>query len=208
MRARSAVVVAAVAAAVLGVHMTPALGSCALPPGSLRARLQASEIVFVGSVTATDASGTSATVAVESVWRGEVDDNVVVRGGEGAPGVTTSVDRSYREGRRYLFVPWGGDGERFRDNSCTDTRPWRARYAALRPASAVDVTPEASPGATPESPPSSDGAPVDSAGGRPPVLLVVTGAAALLAIAAVVAVAARRRRASPRSSTTSTTHRS
>lgn len=193
MRPRSAVLVAAVTAAVLGVHMTPAQGSCAMPPGSLRERLQASEIVFLGSVTSTDAGGTTATVAVESVWRGEVNDQVVVSGGEGAPGVISSVDRSYQEGRRYLFVPWRGTGERFRDNSCTDTRPWRARYAALRPASAVDVIPEASPGATPESP-SSDGSPVDSAGGGPPMLLVVTGVAALLAIAAVVALAARRRR--------------
>lgn len=192
MRARSALLVAAVTATVLGVHMTPALGSCAMPAGSLRERLQAAEIVFVGSVISTDAGGSVATVAVESVWRGAVDDNVVVRGSEGAPGTISSVDRSYQEGRRYLFVPWRGNGQRFRDNSCTDTRPWRARYAPLRPASATDVTPEASP-AAPESP-SSDGTAAGSAGAGPPVLLVVTGAAALLGAAAVVALAARRRR--------------
>ena len=192
MRTRLLLLVPAVCLVVLGVHVGPAFASCATPPGSLRERLQASEIVFVGRVVATEAGGSVANVAVESVWRGDVDGNVVVSGGEGAPGTITSVDASYQAGRRYLFVPWRGTGQRFRDNSCTDTRLWRARYAALRPATAVDVTTDPPPATTP---PPADGDDVATGVGqnRPPVLLVVTALAALMAIAAVAAVASRRR---------------
>ena len=52
----------------------------------------------------------------------------------------SSVDRSYRKGKRYLFVPYDRKGDAFQDNGCTDTQPWKANFNQFRPAKAQAVS--------------------------------------------------------------------
>ena len=130
--------------------------------------------VFVGTVAAVENHGTWAIVDVIEVWKGVVDDRVEVRAGPKDPpgpiSVATSVDRSYREGKTYLFLPYAGSGGRFKDNACTATSVYRPELERLRPASLAGPSPSPSP--------SSDTGP-PSEGGPSMFVMVVMGAGAI-----------------------------
>jgi hypothetical protein len=49
---------------------------------------------------------------------------------------SSSVDRVFVRGRRYLFFPHGRDGAVFQDNSCSATTRFHSGLEALRPDSA------------------------------------------------------------------------
>lgn len=135
-RVATVLLAAAVATTLLAV---PAGASCVMPEGSLKQRLHKAKIVFVGTVANVQANGRLAHVAVDSVWAGEVANAVRVRGGTLATNTASSVDRDFKTGRRYLFVPYRGNGEIFHDSSCSDTQAWQPQFARLRPADAREV---------------------------------------------------------------------
>ena len=70
-----------------------------------------------------------------------------MHGGPDDRAVTTSVDRTYQEGTRYLVVA-RRVGDVLVDNACSATQPWNAGLAALRPPGAhppVDERPTSGP---------------------------------------------------------------
>jgi hypothetical protein len=132
--------------------------SCVQPPPVSQSVAEA-DVAFVGTVVALDHDGRTATFRVEDVWKGAVPETVVVHGGPGIAtieeaarqgrGVATSVDRTYTAGTRYLMLPSGKAKGVFLDNSCTNTQPYTAGLADLRPAGAhpPDIDAAASNGA-------------------------------------------------------------
>ncbi len=159
----------------------PAAASCVAPPPLAQA-IDEAPAAFVGTVTATSNARRWATVEVIEVWAGDVAGVVEIRGGTADPpgpvGASSSVDRTYREGATYLFLPFGGNGDVFRDNACSSTTRFRAGLERFRPGD------EAPPGP-------SEAAPREGDGSFP--LWWVAAAAA----AAVGGVVAWRRRAAP-----------
>lgn len=113
---------------------SPAVASCAAPEGGIEEQLNAAEAVFVGTVVAALEDARFVEVAVEEVWRGEIDEVARVRGSPvaGNPHAATSTDRAYSTGRRYLFAV-EGRGSSFRDSICSPTRIWTAELARHRP---------------------------------------------------------------------------
>ncbi|GAC1469682.1 MAG: hypothetical protein PVSMB7_19400 [Chloroflexota bacterium] len=137
-----ALMLASVSVAV-GTNVQPALASCVGPfgPGSvqaLRRVLSTAPVVFVGTVVATTNKSRTATVRVDDIWHGKhVSTMVVVRGSYVVGNGATSVDRVFRIGVRYLFVPESSTrSSPFQDNSCTATRPYTVALAKYRPAGA------------------------------------------------------------------------
>ncbi|MGI8773477.1 MAG: hypothetical protein ACR2KQ_00485 [Actinomycetota bacterium] len=126
---------------------TTALASCVLPP-PLEDAIDEADAVFVGVVIEVSNRQRNAVVDVEAVWKGDVDERVEVRGGPQSPNTISSVDAAYNEGERYLFVPYEGSGDRFRDNACTSTQPYEEDFDDLRPAGASEPSPSPSPGET------------------------------------------------------------
>jgi hypothetical protein len=103
--------------------------------GPLEETIKDAELAFVGTVASVANSDRWATVAVAEVWIGpDLPPVVEVRGGPG-PGTASSVDRMFRAGVTYLFVPRLSEGV-LSDNSCSMTTEWNADVARLRPASA------------------------------------------------------------------------
>ena len=191
MRIRQAAAVFLIAALSTALLAAPAAASCILAQGSLKDRLANEKIVFVGTVANVQAAGRLAHVAVESVWRGDVEDAVRVRGGTLASNTASSVDRSFKTGERYLFVPYRGNGVRFNDSSCSDTQRWRPQLARLRPADASGETPVENSSEAPVH----GGEGTDGDGGSGPLTwLAGGGVLALLALGGVVLL--RRRRSS------------
>lgn len=121
---------------------TVAIASCGAPP-PLEDAIDEADAVFVGMVVEVSNRQRNAVVDVEAVWKGDVDERVEVRGGPQSPNTITSVDAAYDEGKRYLFVPHKGSGDRFRDNACTSTQPYDEDLEDLRPEVAAE------PGASP-----------------------------------------------------------
>lgn len=113
-----------------------AVASCVQPPPLTEAVGEA-DVVFVGLVTEVSNRQRNAVVEVEVVWKGDVDERVEVRGGPQRNDTISSVDAAYNEGERYLFVPYEGEGDLFRDNACTSTQPYEDDLADLRPADAA-----------------------------------------------------------------------
>jgi hypothetical protein len=112
-----------------------ALASCAMIPAVGDAVAKA-EIVFVGTVTATAQRDLWATVSVEEVWNGpDLPAVVQVQGGQGG-NVATSVDREFKQGFKYLFVPTSLQNDVLIDNACSSTMVWEDALGALRPSSA------------------------------------------------------------------------
>jgi len=160
---REVLALAAVAAAFL-VGAAPAAASCVGEPVPFTQALASAPLVFVGTVTATADQERTATVHVDELWKGPpLPAQVTLRGSPDTSAAATSVDRHYKEGLRYLFVPAGEAGPPFDDNSCTLTREFTADVKALRPASVRSYPP-----ATPSPP-----LPVILVGGI--VLLVTAG---------------------------------
>jgi hypothetical protein len=106
--------------------------SCAMPP-PLPDHVAMADAVFVGTVRHVTSEARTATVEVQEIWRGpDLPASVVVRGGLDEDGVTTSADRSFEVGIRYLFAV-AANGGRLEDHACTATQPWTDELAALRP---------------------------------------------------------------------------
>lgn len=122
---------------------TPAHASCAeLPP--MRKAIREAPAVFVGTVVHTENMGRWVIVDVSEVWKGDVEPELEVRAGPKDPpgpmGVASSVDRHYRDGETYLFLPYRGDGKVFGDNSCTRTTLYRPQLDRFKPAGAFEPT--------------------------------------------------------------------
>lgn len=116
------------------VAIAPAADASCVMPMPMKQDVRQSRYVFVGTVTSTAAGGRFAVVQVDDVWKGSgIEKQVEVRGGPGKAGVITSVDRSFRAGKRYLFFPDRGKGDHFTDNACTNTRPYRPSLDRFRP---------------------------------------------------------------------------
>lgn len=180
MRRTLATVLTVLALMVAGA--SSARASCAPPPPMPAAIDDAAE-VFVGTVQDTTNSDRWATVEVSEVWKGDVAALVEVQAGPKDPpgpmGVASSVDRTFDEGKTYLFVPHGGSGTEFKDSSCSRTTVYREALDRFRPPSPSHPADEAT---------SSD----DGSSSAP---WWIAGALAA-ALAAVAAFAARRRAAS------------
>jgi hypothetical protein len=124
---------------------TGAHASCAGPPGSgpstLAAQVSAAPIAFVGTVIGTASNDRVAWVKVESIWTGPVIPTfVTVVGTPDQASAATSVDRTYRLGQRYLFVPFTASPP-FQDNSCSATQVYSSQLDALKPAMAQPPAP-------------------------------------------------------------------
>ena len=110
----------------------PAAASCG-KPGPMQQRLQEATVVFVGRVVTTTNKGRTAHVRVEQVWKGApVSDRVTVKGGPDDESARSSVDRSFRAGVRYLFVPERA-GAQYRDTSCSATVEYSGALAQFVP---------------------------------------------------------------------------
>jgi hypothetical protein len=132
-------------ATALVVAPAPALADCQMAP-PIEEAVRTSELVFVGTVTALDNSGRSATVQVEEVWRGgEMPATVTIFGGTD-PEQAMEDDRTFEAGVRYVFVPFVIDG-RLVDSICSATTAWVDELAAIRPAGVRTPTPTAAPAA-------------------------------------------------------------
>jgi hypothetical protein len=188
------VVLAALAAAIaVPLSSTAALASCALPPGQGAGSFAAAPVVFVGTVTSTGNRDREATVKVESIWRGPDMPASVTVVGTPASGwnAGTSIDRTFKAGERYLFVPTNTSSP-FQDNSCTATQPYTAAIAGMAPAGARTPAP------TLQSAPDELLAP-----DRSPLPWVAAAVVALLAAVAGLLIWRRRhrtRRAAPQAS--------
>lgn len=108
----------------------PAEASCALGP-SIEEQLALADAVFVGTVHQVANESRTATVEIHEVWTGpDLPASVVVHGGQEE--MTTSADRLFEAGIRYLFAVSARDG-RLEDNGCSATQPWTDQLIALRP---------------------------------------------------------------------------
>jgi hypothetical protein len=115
-----------------------AQASCASPPGSgvttLASQIDAAPIAFVGTVIGTSNTDRVARVKVESIWNGPVIPTfVTVSGTPDRGSAATSVDRTFKVGQRYLFVPFTSSPP-FQDNACSPTRAYSSELDALKPA--------------------------------------------------------------------------
>jgi hypothetical protein len=135
------------AAAGVALASAPAASaSCVVAPPLDQAIAQA-DVVFVGTVDATDHDGLTATFRVDEVWKGNVGETAVVHGGPGiaaleeaaqkGQGVATSVDRTYTQGKRYLVLPYGKAGGVFLDNVCSSTQLFTDELVSFRPTTAT-----------------------------------------------------------------------
>lgn len=138
------VLVIALVVAVSLLISRPAAASC-LSAESVAASVANAEVVFVGTVLSTANRDRVAQVRVEEVWKGRIlSDQVEVHGTPFAPqdNAATSVDRTFRPGVRYLFVPRGESASPaasgvpvFEDGLCTATQEYHPNLDGLRPAS-------------------------------------------------------------------------
>jgi len=106
----------------LGALWAPAAASAScvlLPDGEELWRT--ADAVFVGTVVDVDNNARWAKVTVDEVWTGpDQPAEVVVRGGPADQGTSSSVDRTYLVGARYLFAVLVVDGN-LEDNACSGT---------------------------------------------------------------------------------------
>lgn len=182
----------AVALAVLLASLavpTAAHASCVGLP-SFQRSVDDAEVIFVGTVTALTNEDRWATVAVEDVWKGENIPAVLeVRAGPADPPgpmhAASSVDRTFRDGARYIFFPYGHP-PRFRDSSCSATQIYTDRLAGFRPSGAQPPTSTASPV------PTGAGDTGERAEDRfDPANLIIPGAVAVLLLLATLTIARR-----------------
>ncbi len=156
-----------------------ASASCAVLPGQIAGSFANASVVFVGTVVSTSNGDREATVKIESIWRGpDMLTYVRVVGTPEPRAQATSVDRTYKAGKRYLFVPENSSSP-FQDNNCTATQPYTSALASQAPVDARAPQPGGDPG-----PPS----------GINLLLWLGVGMVLLLAVAGVVVWRWRRRR--------------
>jgi len=111
------------------------------PAGPPAEVLPTAEVAFVGRVLSVD--GPSARFAVSEVWAGHVGSSAEVRGIVDHPGGAIGEDdRQWVNAETYLVIPFV-DGPVLRDHVCTATTVWTDELAALRPADAREIVPEA-----------------------------------------------------------------
>lgn len=114
----------------------PAAASCA-PPPPMEQAIEEAKTVFVGTVESLADEGHHATVRVEEVWKGpDLPPVVEVRGSPGGDGgmqARTSVDRTYTDDTKYLFVLYD-ETLPLEDNVCSRTSEWTQEHAQYRPA--------------------------------------------------------------------------
>lgn len=175
----------------------PARADCAaLPP--LEKSVAAAHVVFVGTVTRLEYDARVATFRVEEVWKGTVKPMVVVNGSsvslgaleEAARdgfGISSSVERAYQLGVRYLVVSHGTSGELLLDNSCSATRVYTSKLNAF------GTSREASP----PSPDESGRLAAPSEGTSRLMVGVVAGAIGIAAAAASAGLWLRRSKRAP-----------
>ncbi len=164
--------------------VAPARASCA-PPLRVPDAVAQSDVVVVGTVTATRSRGRIATVSVDELWKGKPTRGFEVYGGPAKDNMATSVDRTYVVGARYLVFAYepaahgnpSTFGGTYEDNNCSATQPWKGSLTAYRPADATVIDHGAAP-IPPES--------ATRRGAKLRPWLVAGGAVALLASGAVV----------------------
>jgi hypothetical protein len=134
-RIAAASILALVFIGVVGIaHPQPVSASCAFAQ-PLPQVLATAPTVFVGTVTATRNLSRTAIVRVERVWRGShIPRTVVVRGSYVTGHAATSVDRVFKTGVKYLFVPEPATQRTpFQDNACTATQLYTPALEQYRP---------------------------------------------------------------------------
>lgn len=116
--------------------LQPAAASCAVPV-SLSEQIRTSPLVFVGTVVYTSDGDRVAHVEVESIWKGpRLPAYVDVHGSPvSGPFTYSSVDRTYRQGSRYLFILYSTLSP-LQDNDCSGTRLYTSDLAAYAPGGA------------------------------------------------------------------------
>lgn len=182
MRLVAHLAIAASVSLALATVAPAAWADCAQDDRSPEQQVEEAGYVFVGTVTEVTNSGRTATFEVDEVWVRPSDgatlgSEVVVHGGPGEPNVTSSVERTFETGVRYLVFPHV-DGGRFTDDICTPTTTWTEALADARPADAqsFDDDPDLGPVATATSTP-----------------WIIVGVTVLVVVVAGAIVAARRR---------------
>ena len=134
-----------------GVGAAPAQASCAQAPGL--PVLAEHDSVFTGDVTGLDLRGGIAEVRVRDVWHGpDLPPEVVVVGGQLERGASSSADRTYTRGTRYVFFVQRDEDGVLRDNACTPTAQEGA-YPQLDPPGVRGPEPGAPPPADPRETP-------------------------------------------------------
>ncbi|MEX2623315.1 MAG: hypothetical protein WD651_06285 [Acidimicrobiia bacterium] len=104
----------------------PATALCADPPGFAQG-FAAAPLVFTGTVVSTSSSNRVALLEVDTVWKGSgvsVDASIWGTGDPFPRGgfmTTSSLDRSFLNGVRYVFFPTSSS-DPYMDNSCTLTQ--------------------------------------------------------------------------------------
>lgn len=112
-----------------GITGGPPNASCAWGPGNLDQAVAWGHVVFVGTVTAVENGGMTATVRVEDVWKG--NDVPAVTRVEGALGAES---RYFQVGTKYLFIP-DNTPPPYQAGLC-GTWPYNPSFASFRPAGA------------------------------------------------------------------------
>ncbi len=173
---RIAVAAAVAALATVSLGSSHVFAACAGGPlGPAGSAPVSSTVAFVGTVTATDHNGRTATVHVEDIWRGgNLPAEVTVNGSPDLNAAATDVDRHYQVGSRYLFMP-SGTGQPFDDNACSGTVQYTSAEAQQRPASARTVA-----------------APLTVSSSTPGIAAAAAGILALVAVALALVWRARR----------------
>jgi hypothetical protein len=177
----------ACAALAIVLSTSPAVASCKGPTPLPQAIAEA-PVAFVGTVTATSNADRTAEVRVEEVWKGTSLPRVVEVQGSPVRGsnVFTSVDRRFRPGQRYLFVP-RRNGPILEDNNCSPTAVYDPVVAVLRPASARPPAAPPQPAMHPATHPSATDP------GMRSWVLGAAGVALVLGIVSAFALRIRRR---------------
>lgn len=125
---------------------------------SIEDALVRTDIVVVGTVTATRSNGRVATVVVDDVWKGDPEKVIEVHGGPDDISPPGPFDQTYPTDGRYLFFlttpePGGsvtGSSARYDDERCSNTQVWTDDVAFFRPPTAHGVG--APPGTIPPEP--------------------------------------------------------
>jgi len=117
-----------------GFQPEHAIASCAVSR-PLGQALKAAPVIFIGKVITTTNQGRRASVHVLDIWRGgHIPRRVTVWGSPSYGQEATSVDRTYRRGAVYLFIPSATrTSPPYDDNACSSTRLYTARIARFRP---------------------------------------------------------------------------
>jgi len=138
------------------------------------------DILFVGTVVNLENDNRWATVLVNERWQNAdgLADTVEVRGGP-APGIVSSTERGYTQGR-YLFDVTNL-GPYLEDTSCSATTQWSEDLARYRPSNVAQTS-------------SSSGSPLDALNSSDLILAAALVLALLVAVVTYILILRRRKR--------------